>query len=67
MKKLFCILSLAFGALSIVFGLVCIALTVMDLHKKVKCEKQAALEKVRAYIAKKMDIVEVTPEEVIES
>ncbi|MCL2367067.1 MAG: hypothetical protein FWC75_08530 [Oscillospiraceae bacterium] len=64
MKKLFGILSLVFGVLSFILGMACIVLLLLDFQEKLKSEKQAAVNKIKAYIAKKMDVVEVTPEEV---
>jgi len=51
MKKIFCILSLAFFALSVVFGVVYLALLVMDMIGKVKSGKETALQKLKDYLA----------------
>ncbi|MCL2391468.1 MAG: hypothetical protein FWC66_02520 [Oscillospiraceae bacterium] len=65
MKKLFCILSLALGLLSMIFGAIYIVMALMDLYEKFTTEKQAALEKLRNYIAKKMEVVEVSAQDVV--
>jgi len=66
MKKVFCILAIAFGALSMIFGTIWLVCMLTDLHKKMKSEKYATLEKIKAYIEKKLEIAEATTEEVIE-
>ena len=47
MKKLFCILSLVFGLLSMILGAVHIVLVLIDLHENLNSEKQSILEKIK--------------------
>ena len=49
-----------------IFGTIWLVCMLTDLHKKMKSEKYATLEKIKAYIEKKLEIAEATTEEVIE-
>ena len=64
MKKLFCVLSLVLGLLSMVFGAIYAVLVMIDLHEKLKAEKRVALEKIRDYIAGKLEVTDVQAQDV---
>ncbi|MCL2201956.1 MAG: hypothetical protein FWB75_08315 [Oscillospiraceae bacterium] len=66
MKKVFCILSLALGLLSMIFGMVYIILLTIDVVKKLSEQKDHALEKVKHYVADKLDVVKVEAQDVTE-
>lgn len=65
MKKTFCILSLVFAALSLIFGMVVISMTAVDLFKKLAASKDNTMEKIKFYIADKLEVVKVEADDVV--
>jgi len=51
MKKIFCILSLVFGALCLVFGVGYATLLIMELVKKLRATKEVAMQKIRDFVS----------------
>jgi len=64
MKKVSAILSVVFWLLSTFFGMICIALALADLSKKLQDSKGSTLEKVKNYLADKLEVVKVEAEDV---
>ena len=65
MKKVFCIISLVLGALSFVAGSVYLLMVIFDLIKKILDEKNNALDKLKSYVASKMQIIDVQAQDVV--
>jgi len=61
-KKLFCILALAFGALSFILGMIGLVFIASDLIKKLQDSKANAMSKMKKYVAEKLDVVKVEPQ-----
>jgi len=55
-KKVFIILSLALGALSVIFGIIYAVMLLIELNEKTKAEREVALEKVKSYVSKKLSL-----------
>ena len=51
MKRIFCILSLVFGALCLVFGVGYATLLIMELVKKLRATKEVAMQKIRDFVS----------------
>jgi hypothetical protein len=65
MKKIFCVLSLVFGALGVLFAMVYMTLLFIELLKKVATSNGCTIEKIKHYVADKLEVVKVEADDVI--